>query len=115
MGAGRFLLRRFWRIYPAYWIALSALLVADRLVLDRRYFGPATSSCIPRDPRVVRRRLALSINDAFWFITLILSLYLLFAVLRRFLGRPDQLLLSGLPRFARPGGGRLPRAPADRL
>jgi peptidoglycan/LPS O-acetylase OafA/YrhL len=94
-GTLRFLGRRFWRIYPSYWIVLSALLVADALVLDRRYSTGDIALHYLGIHGWFGDRLALSINDSFWFITLIVTLYLLFAVLRRFLGRPDQLLFWG--------------------
>ena len=74
---------------------LSALLVADLLVLDRRYSAGDIALHYLGIHGWFGDRLALSINDSFWFITLIVTLYLLFAVLRRFLGRPDQLLFWG--------------------
>ncbi len=94
-GAFRFLRRRFQRIYPAYWIVLSAFLAIDALVLDRHY---STGDIVLHYLGIhgwFGDRLALSINDSFWFITLIVALYVLFVVLRRFLGRPDLLLLWG--------------------
>jgi peptidoglycan/LPS O-acetylase OafA/YrhL len=94
--AGRYLARRFLRIYPAYWIALTTFLVAGVLIGKMHYhawdvflhyvgihgwFGDAH---------------ALSINDSFWFITLIISLYLFYLPLRGLVERPDLLLLAGM-------------------
>jgi len=94
-SAGAFLLRRFLRIYPAYWAALTVFLAGGAWVLHRHasaadvllhyagvhaWFGDAH---------------ALSINDSFWFITLIVTLYLAYLPLRRFVDRPDRLLLLG--------------------
>ncbi|HMD61892.1 MAG TPA: acyltransferase family protein, partial [Opitutaceae bacterium] len=38
---------------------------------------------------------ALSINDSFWFVTLIATLYLIYAPLRRLAEKPDRLLFAG--------------------
>jgi peptidoglycan/LPS O-acetylase OafA/YrhL len=94
-GTLRFLLRRFWRIYPTYWIALTACLAAGALFLGN-YFTAAD---------IVLHYLgihawfgdayAMSINDSFWFITLIVTLYLAYAPLRRLAGGADLLLLAG--------------------
>jgi peptidoglycan/LPS O-acetylase OafA/YrhL len=94
-GAGRFLMRRFWRIYPAYWVALTGFLLGDAYIWNK-HFAPA-------DVFLHYVGLhgwfgdayALSINDSFWFVTLIVTLYLLYVPLRRFVGRPDVLLLLG--------------------
>ena len=94
-GAGRFLLRRFWRIYPAYWIALTAFLLGDALLWNRHF--PAADILLHYlglqawfgDAH------ALSINDSFWFVTLIVTLYAVYLPLRRFVDRPDKLLLLG--------------------
>jgi peptidoglycan/LPS O-acetylase OafA/YrhL len=92
--AGTFLFQRLRRIAPAYWIVLSAYAVANFFVLERRptpldlglhflgvhgWWGDA---------------IGLSINESFWFITLILTLYLFYAFARR-LRSAEQLLLAG--------------------
>jgi peptidoglycan/LPS O-acetylase OafA/YrhL len=94
-GAGSFLLRRFARIFPAYWIVLTLFLVGGRWVLGNAYdrtdvvlhylglhgfFGDAH---------------AMTINDSFWFISLLVYLYVVFALMRPLLGRPDWILLVG--------------------
>lgn len=94
-GTGTFFRRRLVRIMPAYWIALTVFLVANTYFLQLN-FTPAN---------IVLHYLgihgwfgdvyAMSINDSFWFITLILTLYLLFAFLRPLIDRPDRLLLAG--------------------
>ncbi len=94
-GALRFLRRRFWRIYPAYWIVLSAFLTVDALILDQHFSVGDIALHYLGIHGWFGDRLALSINDSFWFITLLVTLYLLYVVLRRFLGRPDQLLFWG--------------------
>ncbi len=94
-GAGSFFRRRLVRIMPAYWIALTVFLVANTHFLQLN-FTPAN---------IVLHYLgihgwfgdvyAMSINDSFWFITLILTLYLLYAILHPLQDRPDRLLLAG--------------------
>lgn len=94
-GAGRYLARRFLRIYPAYWIALTGFLVADAFV--RHMYFPAWDVFLHYvgihawfgDAH------AMSISDSFWFITLIVSLYIVYLPLRRLVDRPDRLLLAG--------------------
>jgi len=94
-GPGRFLLRRFWRIYPTYWIALTAFLAGDALIWDRHF---STANILLHYVGLhgwFGDAYALSINDSFWFVTLIVTLYLLYVPLRRFVGRPDRLLFFG--------------------
>jgi peptidoglycan/LPS O-acetylase OafA/YrhL len=94
-SAGRYLARRFLRIYPAYWVALTACLVAGTYLRGQHFetwdiilhytgmhvwFGTAH---------------AMSINDSFWFITLIVVLYAVYLPLRRFKDRPDIILFAG--------------------
>ena len=38
----------------------------------------------------------MSVNDSFWFVTLIVCLYLLYAPMRRLMGRPGWILLIGI-------------------
>jgi peptidoglycan/LPS O-acetylase OafA/YrhL len=93
--AGRFLLRRFLRIYPAYWIVLTAFLLANGYFLNR-HISPVDIGLHYLGLQVLfGARYALSVNDSFWFITLIVSLYGLYVPLRRFTGRPDVLLFFG--------------------
>lgn len=104
-GPGPFLRRRLLRILPAYWVTLTLFLFLNVYFLQLHY-TPAN---------IVLHYLgihgwfgdvyALSINDSFWFITLILSLYLLYPVLHRLLESPEKLLLAGailavVPAFA---------------
>lgn len=87
--------KRILRLFPAYWFALTLFLIGGRYILNRTYtrfdivihylglqtfFGDAY---------------AVSINDAFWFVTLILLLYVLFYILRPLLSQPDFLLFIG--------------------
>jgi exopolysaccharide production protein ExoZ len=93
--AGRFLWRRFLRIYPAYWTILTLWLALSFWVLGLRF----------RPEDIALHYLGLhawfggahgiAINDSYWFITLIVSLYVVYLPARRLLGRPDLLLLAG--------------------
>jgi peptidoglycan/LPS O-acetylase OafA/YrhL len=94
-GAARFLLRRFRRIYPAYWIALTAFLAGYAWIWDRHF---STADILLHYLGIhgwFGDAYALSINESFWFVTLIVSLYVVYVPLRRFVGRPDMLLLFG--------------------
>lgn len=94
-SAGRYLLRRFWRIYPAYWIVLTAFLLANGYILNR-HISPTDIGLHYLGAQVLfGARYALSVNDSFWFITLIVSLYVLYLPLRRYTSRPDVLLFFG--------------------
>jgi peptidoglycan/LPS O-acetylase OafA/YrhL len=94
-SAGAFLRRRLLRIYPAYWIVLTVCLWANIRVLQLRYS--------PFD--VVIHYLGIQawfgdffgfgVNDSFWFVTLIVSLYLVYAVFRPVLVRADLVVLWG--------------------
>ncbi len=85
LSARQFFQRRFRRIFPAYWLALGLFLGLHWQLLGRTYpagdiglhvlglhgFGPIDSF--------------VSINDSFWFITMIVSAYGVFFALRRHL------------------------------
>jgi peptidoglycan/LPS O-acetylase OafA/YrhL len=93
--AGRYLARRFLRVYPAYWIALTAFLILgtylryqqyDRLDVALHYIGIHS---------IFGDAHAMSINDSFWFITMIVVLYVAYLPLRGLDDRPDLLLFAG--------------------
>jgi peptidoglycan/LPS O-acetylase OafA/YrhL len=96
----KFLVRRLRRIAPAYWLALGAYAIANYFVLERPtsmldfgvhvfgihgWFGDA---------------IGLSVNESFWFITLIVSLYLLYPWFRRLRSNESLLLVGGLVALA---------------
>jgi peptidoglycan/LPS O-acetylase OafA/YrhL len=94
-GAGRFLLRRFLRIYPTYWIALTGCLAAGAFLLGSHYSAADIALHYLGIHAWFGDAYAMSINDSFWFITLIVSLYVAYVPLRRLAGRADRLLLAG--------------------
>jgi peptidoglycan/LPS O-acetylase OafA/YrhL len=94
-GPRDFLLRRFTRIFPTYWIVLTLYWILNTHFLQHDYsafnlvihylgihgwFGDAY---------------AMAINDSFWFITLIVTLYVLYCLLHPLLVTPEKLLLAG--------------------
>ncbi len=93
--ARAFFRRRFFRIFPAYWAALILFLALDYFL--RGLVHPA--------PRIWLHAVGLhafasegalwGINDSLWFIALIVPLYAAFALLRRWLDRPADLLGAG--------------------
>lgn len=95
-NARAFLSRRLIRIVPTYWIVLTLFCIGNVYILQLHYtpfdivihylgvqgfFGDAYG---------------MAINDSFWYITLILSLYVLFCVCHPLMGSPDRLLLAGM-------------------
>jgi len=94
-GSWRFLLRRFWRIYPGYWIILTSFLLADAHFLGLQF---GTKDIVLHYLGVhafFGDAYMMTINDSFWFISLIVGLYAVFALIRRFVGRPDLIVFFG--------------------
>jgi exopolysaccharide production protein ExoZ len=94
-AAGRFLARRCLRIYPAYWIVLTACLLAGAHFRGDHPTGKDIGLHYLGIHAWFGDAYAMSINDSFWFVTLILTLYVVYLPVRRLLGRPDRLLLAG--------------------
>jgi peptidoglycan/LPS O-acetylase OafA/YrhL len=95
LGTWRYLCRRFWRIYPAYWAALALFLAADACLRGTTFAASDIALHILGIHGWFGDAYAMGINDSFWYITLIVSLYLVYLPLRGLLGRPDRLLLAG--------------------
>lgn len=95
-GPGRFLYRRFLRIYPLYWLVLTAVLLGGWFILKIRYY---TASDIALHYLGLHLLFGdahtLTINDSFWFITMVVFLYGAYAALWRFRRRPDWMLFLG--------------------
>lgn len=93
--AGVFLKRRLMRIFPAYWVVLTFFLCANTHFLEHHY-SPFN---------VIIHYLGIQawfgdfygfgVNDSFWFVTLIISLYLVYAALRPVLAKPDLIVFWG--------------------
>lgn len=94
-GVGRYLSRRFWRIYPAYWAALALFLAADALLRGTTFTAADILLHVLGIHAWFGDAHAMNINDSFWYITLIVSLYVLYLPLRGLVARPDRLLLAG--------------------
>lgn len=92
--AGRFLFRRLRRIAPAYWLALGGYAVANYCMLERPTSALDLGLHVLGIHGWFGDALGLSVNDSFWFITLIVSLYLLYLWFRR-LRSSGSLLLAG--------------------
>jgi len=87
---GHYFTRRFLRIYPAYWIALTLFLVTHRIYFGSRYsLGDVIAHYIGVHAYGGLAWFA-DVSDAFWFISMIVSAYLVFALLRH---RLDDLSL----------------------
>jgi peptidoglycan/LPS O-acetylase OafA/YrhL len=85
----QFLLRRFLRIYPSYWLALGLF-----AWLDQRYLGPRPWESLWQHAVGVHAFSRLDYfsdySQSFWFVSLILAAYVVFACIR---GRLDDLSL----------------------
>jgi len=95
-GAGRFLWRRLARLLPAYWIALSLAWLGGVQLLNREH----TATDIWTHYLCIHPwwgdKYLLGFNDSFWFLGLIVPLYVVYALLRRWLGRMDLVIGVGL-------------------
>jgi peptidoglycan/LPS O-acetylase OafA/YrhL len=94
-NTGSFFRRRLVRIMPTYWIVLTVFLLLNTYFLQHNYSSFNIFTHYLGIHGWFGDLYALSIVDSFWFITLILSFYLLFPWLRHLIDRPDQLLLTG--------------------
>src|ERR1017187_4440775 len=93
--AAAFLRRRLIRIFPAYWIVLTTFLLANTHFLQHRYTRFNIILHFLGIHAWFGDFFAFSIDDSFWFITLIVCLYLMYAFLRPALTRPDHIVLLG--------------------
>jgi len=94
-GAKAFLWRRLLRIFPIYWLVLTAYLLLNTHFLQLNYTPANIALHYLGIHGWFGDRYAMTINDSFWFITLIVSLYLIHALMQRFGGAIDRLLLVG--------------------
>jgi peptidoglycan/LPS O-acetylase OafA/YrhL len=94
-GARGFLTRRLGRILPTYWVVLTVLLVSNTLLLQKQYSWTDIGLHYLGLHAWFGDAYGVSINDSFWFITLILTLYLLYCAVQPWLGRADHILLFG--------------------
>lgn len=95
-GAWMFLWRRLARLLPAYWIVLTLYWQLGVRLLNREH----TATDVWTHYLCVHPwwgdKYFLGFNDSFWFLGFIVPLYVLYAVLRRWLDRPDIVLGVGL-------------------
>jgi|CZKI01.1.fsa_nt_gi peptidoglycan/LPS O-acetylase OafA/YrhL len=94
-SAGDFLFRRLLRIFPAYWIVLTVCLWANMHFLLLTYSPFNIVIHYLGIQALFGDFFGFGINDSFWFVTLIVGLYLIYAPLRRVLVRPDLVVLWG--------------------
>ncbi len=90
-----FMRRRLRRILPAYWLVLTAALLLNTHFLQKDYSAANILLHYLGIHGWFGDFYAMSINDSFWFVTLILSLYLLYAGLRQWLPDLERQLLAG--------------------
>ncbi len=94
-SARSFLTRRLLRIFPTYWIALTLFWLCNSHFLQKEYTSLNVALHYLGIHGWFGDQYAMGIVDSFWFVTLIVSLYALFCLLRRWLAAPDRLLLVG--------------------
>lgn len=93
LSVREFLRRRFFRIFPTYWFALALF-----LILNAHYFGDYRTTADIVLHFVGLHGFSLpayfaSINDSFWFMSLLVLLYASFLALRKRLGDLGLVLL----------------------
>ena len=94
-GTKAFLKRRLLRIFPVYWLVLTAYLLLNTHFLQLDYTPANIVLHYLGIHGWFGDQYAMTINDSFWFITLIVSLYLIHAFIQRFAGASDRMLLVG--------------------
>ncbi len=94
-GGGSFLWRRFARLLPAYWVALTAYWLGGVYLFGRVHSGTEVISHYLCIHELWGDQYVISINDSFWFLSLIAALYVVFALLRRWMDRMDIVLGIG--------------------
>jgi len=90
-----FLLRRLRRIMPVYWIVLSLYWGLNTHFLQHQYSAFNLVIHYLGIHGWFGDFYAMAINDSFWFITLILTLYVLYCVLQPLMSSPEKLMLAG--------------------
>jgi len=80
---------------PTYWIVLTVLLILNTHFLQKQYTWTDIGLHYLGVHAWFGDAYGVSINDSFWFITLILTLYLLYCAVQPWLGRADHVLLFG--------------------
>lgn len=94
-GNFTFMRRRLIRIIPAYWIVLTLYWALNSHYLQHNYTPTNIVLHYFGIHGWFGDRYAMSINDSFWFITLIFTLYLLFCAVRTLAADPARLLFVG--------------------
>ncbi len=90
-----FMRRRLARIIPAYWIVLTAYWICNTHFLQHNYTPLNVALHYLGVHGWFGDGYAMSINDSFWFITLIITLYLLFCAVRGLVADLGRLLFVG--------------------
>jgi peptidoglycan/LPS O-acetylase OafA/YrhL len=90
----QFLRRRFWRIAPAYWIAYTAYLIAGSVLLKETF--PSDNILIHyAGLQTFFGPMGFDVAGSFWFITLLVYLYPLYAYTARWHSRIDLMVGIG--------------------
>ena len=90
-----FMSRRLIRIMPAYWMVLTLYWLCNTHYLQHQYTPANLTLHYLGLHGWFGDGYAMSINDSFWFITLIITLYLLFCAVRKFSADLGRLILVG--------------------
>jgi peptidoglycan/LPS O-acetylase OafA/YrhL len=95
-SAGEFLKRRLLRIYPAYWVVLTLFLILGYTFLELRHSAFDIAVHFLGIHAWFGDYFGFGIDDSFWFVTLIVNVYLIYAfVLRPIMERADLVVLWG--------------------
>ena len=93
LTAREFWTRRFFRLYPKYWFALVLFVALEWRYYNHTHTWPDLLWHATGLHAIVSADYFSSINDSFWFVSLIIVLYAAFWLLRKYLG--DPLALAG--------------------
>ncbi len=94
-SAGQYFGRRFLRIYPMYWLVLTAFLLGNAYFMGEH----TTTKDIVLHYIGIHAfwsdTYAVSINDSFWFITFIIFVYTVYWLIKPLWNRPDWIIAIG--------------------
>jgi peptidoglycan/LPS O-acetylase OafA/YrhL len=94
-GAVAFLTRRLWRVFPTYWVALLLFWAGNVYLFHMSYAGFDLGIHVLGIQGWFGDVYGFAIDDSFWYVTMILTLYLTYCACHRLMDSPGWLFLAG--------------------